>query len=201
MIRYKSQKEREKRELRMHYIWAFVLIILIATILNQCAIHKNTEVIATPMTVELTHADIEDVIPVTDVRHEEHEKLQYGFTEKEIYLLAQLLCGSKNIDGDGEYDFDFMNEIDYGEVGKVLGVIMNRIDSGKFPDNVKDVVLARNQFPNTMPRNITKTPSDKALKIVREWCGAYDHYAPGIQSIPRNHIYFNGNGKTNTTRS
>jgi len=197
MIKYKSKEERQRRSI-LNRLLMFLLFILVIATMARCALHTDVEIVTNAIPVEAKY--IEAVAPVTDVRYEEHVKLQYGFTEKEIYLLAQLLCGSKDVSGDGEYDFDFMEEIDYAEVGKVLCVTMNRVNSNKFPDTVKEVVLSDNQF-SVMPKNLKKTPSEKALKVVREWCGAYDHYAPGIQSIPTNHIYFNGNGKTNTTRS
>lgn len=133
-------------------------------------------------------------------RCKEFVEKRYGFTDDDIYLLAQLLCGDGITDGDGEYDFDYKKEIDYSEISKVLGVVMNRQKHEKFPDTVKDIVLAKNQF-YVFPRNLKVVPSEKALTNVKDWCDAYDRYDGGAQTIPEDHIYFSGNGFTNKTRS
>lgn len=124
---------------------------------------------------------------------------RYGFTEDEVYLLAQLLCGSGSKDGDGEYDIDFKTEINYCEVAKVLCVVMNRVRSDSFSNTVTDVVMQKGQF-SVMPSNAQRVPSDIAIQTVQEWCDAYDRFDGGAQNIPEDHLYFTGNGITNTTR-
>ncbi len=126
---------------------------------------------------------------------------RYGFTEDEIYLLAQLLCGDENTSGDGEYDIDFadQSDINYYEVSKVLCVVMNRVRDDRFPNTVEDVVLAKNQFV-VMPKNLEATPSEMALTVVEDWCKAYDNFDAGIQCVPENHVFFTGNGVSNITR-
>jgi hypothetical protein len=124
---------------------------------------------------------------------------RYGFTDEDIYLLAQVLCGSKYTDGDGEYDIDFAAEVNYCEISKVLGVIMNRVRSELYPNTVYEVVNQEGQFA-VIPANLYKEPSDIALETVGDWCKAYDEYDIGVQSIPEDHLYFSGDGITNTTR-
>jgi len=140
-------------------------------------------------------------IPVEDIEEPVIEP-RYGFTEEEVYLLAQLLCGDGKRDGDGEYDIDYQAEdkINYHEVSKVLSVVMNRVRDGRFPSTVKDVVLARNQF-HVFPKNLKAVPSERALRVIGEWCTAYDTYDEGVQVVPENHIYFYGNGRINITRA
>ena len=152
------------------------------------------EEITTPPTVLVTKNIVETPQPI------EEFKPRYGFTDEDIYLLAQVLCGGKNTDGDGEYDIDFQKEINYYEVGKVLGVIMNRVRSNDFPNTVHDVVLQKGQFSG-IPRNLIKEPSEIALETVREWCTAYDNYISFVQVVPINHLYFTGDGLTNKTRA
>ena len=128
-------------------------------------------------------------------------ELRYGFTEDEIYLLAQVLCGDENTSGDGEYDIDFVDpdNINYYEVSKVLCVVMNRVRDDRFPSTVEDVVLAKNQF-SVMPKNLEATPSEIALIVVKDWCKAYDNFDAGAQCVPENHVFFTGNGVSNITR-
>lgn len=143
----------------------------------------------------------EEIIPYkVPVLYEEEIELRYGFTDEDIHILAQVLSGDKSVDGDGEYDIDYQKEINYYEVGKVLSVIMNRVRSKDFPNTVTDVVMQKGQF-SVMPRNSTKEPSDVTLKTVREWCEAYDNHANFVQVIPKNHLFFTGNGVINITRA
>ena len=127
---------------------------------------------------------------------------RYGFTDAEVYLLAQLLCGSAKIDGDGEYDFVWSAKngtTNYCEIGKVLCVVMNRVRSGKYPDTVTKVIMQKGQF-SPMPKNAKKTPDPIAIEVVKEWCTAYDNWDPCIQSIPEDHLYFRAGPKlTNVT--
>lgn len=127
---------------------------------------------------------------------------RYGFTESDIYLMAQLLCGDKSKDGDGEYDIDYakMTPEDQKEISKVFCVIMNRIQSKRFSSTVREVILAPNQF-SVMPKNSRKQPSELALKTAREWCQKYDNWDKSIQVIPESHVYFTGNGRVNNTSS
>lgn len=128
---------------------------------------------------------------------------RYGFTEDDIYLLAQLLCGDASIDGDGEYDFvwgTIYRETNWEEISKILCVVMNRVRSDKFPDTVSEVVMAKGQF-EVMPANAETSPHDIAIKIVKEWCDAYDNWDTGIQNVPENHLYFRaGPNLTTITR-
>jgi hypothetical protein len=145
--------------------------------------------------------------PVSEVITQEEEVIEprYGFTDEEVYLLAQLLCGDKNKDGDGEYDFvwDAKNdEVNYSEVCKVLCVVMNRVRSDLFPNTVTAVVTQVNprQF-SAMDNNAYAVPDDVAIQIIREWCNAYDNWDTGVQTIPESHLYFEaGPNNTNTTR-
>lgn len=132
-------------------------------------------------------------------------ELRYGFTDEEVYLLAQLLCGSSKVDGDGEYDFVytakyFPDKLNYCEISKVLCVVMNRVRSEQFPNTVSEVVLQKGQF-SPMPKNAKKTPDDIAIQKVQEWCDAYDNWDTGVQTVPEDHLYFSaGPNLTNVTR-
>lgn len=128
----------------------------------------------------------------------------YGFKQQEIFLMAQLLCGDKNRDGDGEYDIDFGNDDRYDQISLILCVVMNRVNDDRFPNTVEDVIWQNNgttyQF-SVMKQwddfNKVCIPSDIAIQRVTEWCDAYDRGDPGAQSIPIDHVMFVGNGNEN----
>lgn len=127
---------------------------------------------------------------------------RYGFTDDDIYLMATLLTGSKYVDGDGEFDFDYGREDEYDQISLVLCVVMNMVRSELFPDTVSGVIWKKNAF-SPMPQWKDKLPqvSDISLKLVTEWCNAYDSYDPGVQTIPEDHLYFSGDGVNNHSRS
>lgn len=182
-------KHKSRIITRFYLIYLLILVISVGSII---LITKTWIEVSTLSSKLENHYAMETYLPVKSAP-------QYGFTDKDIYLLAQVLCGDKNKSGDGEYDIDFKLEIDYYEIGKVLCVIMNRVRSPLFPNTIYDVVLQSKQF-SVMPQNLVADPSIIALATVKIWCEAYDEYSPLVQIIPSNHLYFVGDGFTNTTR-
>ena len=81
--------------------------------------------------------------------------LRYGFTNDDIHLLSVLLTGSKNVDGDGEFDFDYGRGEEYDQISLVLGVVMNRVQSDKFPNTVSEVIWQGSIFSNAKLVGIT----------------------------------------------
>ena len=178
-------------------VWVFLSCTLSA---NRVGSQKKNLIAETSPPVASTTPITPTPSPTQTSAEEPSEpEPRYDFAEDEVYLLAQLLCGSGSKDGDGEYDIDFKTEINYCEVSKVLCVVMNRVRSDSFQNTVTDVVMQKGQF-SVMPRNAQKTPSDIAIQTVQEWCDAYDRFDGGVQNIPEDHLYFTGNGITNTTR-
>jgi len=131
-------------------------------------------------------------------------ELRYDFTDEDIFLLTQLLVGDKSRYGDGEYDFTYDlhtpgREINHLEISKVLEVVMNRIQDDRFPNTIKEVVLAPNQFV-VFPRNLKADPCPQAVEVVRDWTWAYARYSEPM--IPEDHVFFRtGPNLTNVTRA
>jgi hypothetical protein len=115
--------------------------------------------------------------------------------------MTVLLCGSKNTSGDGEYDIDFGNQDNHDQISLVLSVVMNRVMNDKFPNTVKEVIFAPNQF-SPMKRWVNGLPdvSPESYEVVKAWCEAYDAHDLSVMSIPESHLYFTGNGKINISR-
>ena len=198
MDRTYTRKRKRVIKPRFYIICALLIAgITMAVIFNLSKGLENTAAFNDTPTPTLV---IEKDISETPTFIDKKVQLRYGFTDDEIYLLAQVLSGDGDVDGDGEYDIDFQDEINYYEVGKVLGVIMNRVRSNDFPNTVTDVVTQKGQF-SVIPRNLTREPSDISLQTVREWCTAYDNYINLVQVVPNNHLFFTGDGKINTTRA
>lgn len=196
---------------KLQILLVTVLVTVLVIIGVSSFITKEPDVTPTSPTVLDTGLLVkpEPVVeePVVAVTEPEPivEEPRYGFTDEEVYLLAQLLCGSSEVDGDGEYDFVytakyFPDKLNYCEISKVLCVVMNRVRSEQFPNTVSEVVLQKGQF-STMPKNAKKTPDDIAIQKVQEWCDAYDNWDTGVQNVPEDHLYFSaGPNLTNVTR-
>lgn len=193
------------------YIWMETLLRIIFWILlvfNTVILVKGLN--PEPQTVTVIYPDpiiirIEYVPkePEKEFTLEEMPEIEprYGFTDDEVYLMAVLLSGSKYVDGDGEYDIDFHNQDNYEQIALVLNVVMNRVNSDKFPDTVEEVIWAPGQFsPMSKWSGGLPEVSDITLQKVREWCRAYDTYDPDAQTIPDNHLYFYGKGGINISR-
>lgn len=126
---------------------------------------------------------------------------KYGFTYDDIYLMTVLLCGSKNVDGDGEYDIDFGNQDNHEQISLVLSVVMNRVMSNQFPNTVSEVIWAPNQFhPMALWGKGLPEVKPESFEIVKAWCEAYDSHDLSIMSIPETHLYFRGDGVVNRSR-
>ena len=174
------------------YFSLYVILLLCIIATPSESIIERPEVVMVPayQQMQLTQPHI----PVIEVEEPEpvvELKPRYGFTEKEIYLLTVLLCGSGKRDGDGEYDFDFQKEPNKQQISLVLNVVMNRVESKKFPNKVKDVVWAKGQFVY-MPHWKNGLPKVKpeSYEVVKAWCEAYDTHDYRAVTIPPSHLYF-----------
>lgn len=126
---------------------------------------------------------------------------RYGFTDDDIYLMAVLLTGSKDVSGDGEFDFDYGRQDEYDQISLVLCVVMNRVRSTIYPNTVSEVIWQKRQFSGMyLWKNKLPQVSDISLQRVTEWCNAYDAYDTGVQTIPEDHLYFSGDGRNNHSR-
>lgn len=183
--------------------WIIGVWLTVGTFQTQVIWKEETPVEPLVVSEAIEIAELTVVRVPAVIESEPDVEVRYGFTDKDIYLLSQLLCGDAAIDGDGEYDFVWgalHDEMNYYEMSKVLCIVMNRVDctDGRFPDTVQEVVMQTGQFQDS--RNLHTRPSDIALEKVREWCEAYDNWDPGAQSIPENHYFYDGDGAMNHTR-
>lgn len=105
-------------------------------------------------TVNLTDA-VETAIKEKEVE-EEPELYKCGLTENEIRLIALVTMA----EAEGE-----------SETGKrlVIDTILNRVDSGYFPDSVYEVIYQPNQFSSVWNGRIQRCyVSDDICRLVRE---------------------------------
>jgi len=167
---------------------------------ESTSIIETIENIPTTETIIETQLQTETILVETAAHIEKIKAPRYAFTDGDIYLMAQLLCGSQNISGDGEYDFVWNNAYIknyYIEMSKVLCIVMNRQRNSQFPNTIKEVILQKGQF-TPIPKNLYKVPSALAVEEIQRWCDAYNLYDPSVQVIPEDHLYCHS-GPNNTT--
>lgn len=113
----------------------------------------------------------------TEVKKEEEARAAAALAEQRKKTMEGAIAAFKNGDSGGfkslSYDDVFIlariAQLEAGGsvqgMGSVCQVVLNRIESSKFPNNVRDVVFARNQF---VPAShiYDKNPSDNALEAV-----------------------------------
>lgn len=97
----------------------------------------------------------------------------------------------------GEYN----NPNNYGQSAAVCWCILNRVDSGLWGDTVEDVVTASGQFhgyrtTNPVDADLYNIAVDVLLRYELEKLGLADVG----RVLPKEYIYFGGNGVTNTYR-
>ena len=162
-------------------------------------------IIKTQIVYVYKESDLPEELKTEEIEEPEYAPVliapRYGFTDNDIYLMTVLLCGSGKTDGDGEYDVDFDNKDNHGQISLVLSVVMNRVMSDRFPNTVSEVVWQKGQF-SPMPRWKKRLPvvSDGSYDIVKTWCEAYDNYDSSVIHIPESHLFFSGNGVINKSR-
>jgi len=160
----------------------------------------EVETIETQLPTETVLSTTETVLSTTETSIKEIKDARYTFTDDDVYLMAQLLCGSPSISGDGEYDFVLDNKCInnyYVEMSKVLCIVMNRQRSSLFPNTIRAIILQKGQF-TPIPKNLYTTPSALAIEEIKRWCDAYNLYDPNVQVIPEDHLYCHS-GPNNTT--
>ena len=110
---------------------------------------------------------------------------RYGFTEEEVWLLAQVMWG--------EYRFSTTNP-DWDQINKVMMVIMNRVEApGLYADTISEVIFQPGAFV-VIPRALSIDPGQDFVNIVREWCYIFD-WSEGFQPIPNYHFWFSADGR------
>jgi hypothetical protein len=193
-LEYDRPKKRKRKRKLVDTLFIYVILLgifIVGFMLGVIIGSTQEEVVETVQIIEIPM--VEEVYTPEPV---------YAFTDDEIYLMAQLLCGQAGKDGDGEYDFETQivkYEINWLEINKVLEVVMNRVlTPGIYADNVTDVIMQPGAF-SVMPRNASREPSPEVVDIVKYWCDSFNspEYVP---SIPSDHYWFSGSRGSNVTR-
>jgi spore germination cell wall hydrolase CwlJ-like protein len=84
--------------------------------------------------------------------------------------------------------------ISASEKAKVVEVIMNRVNSGSFPDSIYGVITQRSQFVGASGYANLGSYSDQVDDLVKE---GVDLYLSDPENYQHGYLYFHGDGKRN----
>lgn len=122
--------------------------------LNSAKVHSKVQVeknAQTQIGKEISTV-LDEVIIYAEPKIEEETKPEIN--QEEVELLAHLIEGEAG------------NQED--ECQRAVGnVVMNRIESDKFPDSIKEVIYQKGQYACTWDGNFEKTPSERAYANAR----------------------------------
>lgn len=188
---------KEHRPLYESIFWAFILILIILFWPKETPYEAAQEPPQEAVVCRTPSIYYDEVVQTIAPINEP----AYGFTDDEIYLLTVLLCGSGDIDGDGEYDVDYGFQTNYSQIYLPLNIVMNRVRSERFPDTVTDVIWQPGQFISEVrDRHNLPIVSQNSYQIVKKWCELYNNHDPAAQVIPEDHFFYYGNGFVNKSR-
>lgn len=106
-----------------------------------------------------------------------------------------------------EADVEYIAKTIYGEAGvvesdmqkaAVAWCILNRVDSGKYPDTIEDIVTAKYQFAGYDPDNpVTDDLRNLAVDVLQRWHLEKQGKADVGRVLPSDYLWFTGDGHEN----
>lgn len=77
--------------------------------------------------------------------------------------------------------------------------VLNRLDDPRWPDTIKGVITARNQFSGYSPYHpVDPEMYELALDVIGRWLVEKDGAEDVGRVLPREYLYFTGDGRVNT---
>jgi N-acetylmuramoyl-L-alanine amidase len=126
------------------------------------ALHPHNDEL-NPISVRQTAATTK---PNTTSESKKEESVKISLTDNEIDLLARLVRA------------EAQTEPLKGKIA-VACVVLNRVESKKFPDTIKEVIYERGQFQPVQNGEINKPADEESIKAVKAALSDQRHLAPG----------------------
>ena len=113
-----------------------------------------------------------DACSMVENRITEYIPPKRSYTEEELYILAHVICGEAQSYSDEEQLY-------------VGSVVLNRVNSDRYPDTIQGVVFQKNQYTCTRDGNYYRTPTE------RNWANA-KYLLENGSVLPANVVYQSG---------
>ncbi|MFP5115318.1 cell wall hydrolase [Bacillaceae bacterium C204] len=120
----------------------------------------------TPQELAAVHQSVSDTKPITPSESKKENFIKISLTEDEIDLLARLVRAEAQTE---PYE---------GKIA-VACVVLNRVESKKFPDTIKEVIYAPRQFQPVQNGEINKPADEESIKAVKAALSEQRQLAPG----------------------
>ncbi len=114
-------------------------------------------------------------------------KVESLITESERILLCNLVGREYGSDYHGNTNVP----ITLYEKGQVVAVVMNRVNSDEFPNNIYDVITQPNQFSGYLPNDTY------SYQVTQSVIDSVDYYFEHIEEYSPDILYFEGDGSYN----
>ncbi|MCR8994567.1 cell wall hydrolase [Brevibacillus laterosporus] len=93
--------------------------------------------------------------PNEESKQEEKVKESKSYTDEDIYWLSRVVSSEAK------------GESVKGQIA-VANVVLNRVESDKYPDSIKKVVFQKRQFSSVRDKSIYKEPTEEAVKSAKK---------------------------------
>ena len=116
---------------------------------------KDLDKIYIGQEIHITTKTVKKITPPEPKQEEKHISTKTSFSEAEIDLLARIVRA------------EAQTEPFEGKVA-VAGVVLNRVESPKFPNTIKNVIYQKGQFQPVANGEINKPADKESIKAVHE---------------------------------
>lgn len=140
----------------------FIVVVLFVSlsVMFERYTEEGATVMYTEMNTEIIESEVSQSYTTVETTEETTQRYsctsEYRFTEEELMLLARCIHAEGG-------DETFITQVLIGSV------VMNRVDSPKFPDTIREVIYQKNQFSVTTKTidgvvMIDREPSEDSIK-------------------------------------
>lgn len=133
-------------------------------------------------TTTTTTTEMDDNEEITETTTSSEDYYNIPITESERIMLTNLVAH--------EYG---ANWVSLKEKAKIVMVVMNRVNSNKFPNTIHKVILQKGQFCNMPDDHYIKKVTDSCIEAVYYYFNHIDEYATNL-------YFYYGNGRENIFR-
>lgn len=184
-IRRQKRKEQKRKKTTYTMVAAIILAILVVFVAESAKSKSKAD--AEGIFTE------GDLIVVEAEQEIEQEQVQYEklYTDRDVELIAKTVYGEARNQPDTQ-------------MSAVVWCILNRVDSYGFGcgEGIEYVVTKPHQFVGYKARNpVTEHIEWLVRDVLDRWCAEKAGMIDVGRTLPKDYLYFSGNGKKNTFRN
>jgi len=165
MEKMAKQKAKRQMQIQMRLLTAsFVILAIMGAVLFGMGIAiyaKEPTVMYAGFTEMTAQIDFDDIESLPVIVEEEvpvvEESIECPYSYEDLDLLAHIIYA--------EAGADWISDETLYYVGSV---VLNRVASDMYPDNLHDVIYQKGQYAPTWDGGMNKTPNERAMEIAED---------------------------------